>query len=99
METANSEKTKQCFTIRIEFDNTPEAIELAKWIWQSMSSNQTVNGIRVSAMRNGDGFKAESIKDNIIGLYERYDDDLDDDDLTKIDELTQELEKTWERYI
>jgi hypothetical protein len=50
-------------------------------------------------MRNGDGFKAESIKDNIIGLYERYDDDLDDDDLTKIDELTQELEKTWERYI
>jgi phosphoglucomutase len=89
---------KQQFTIRIEI----EKIEDAEAIWRSLKTGKIINGIRVTAVTNGDLFKRLNLTEEQLDIYmESYclSVGLDSEDQEKFDELQNAIDKTGDREL
>lgn len=84
------------FTIRFE----TESIEVADAIFESIKTGKVINGIKVTAITNGDLFKRhECVEKQLDLVLENMAYELVDEEAAEYDELETQRQKTWERDI
>lgn len=84
------------FTIRFE----TESVEEANAIFESCKTGTVINGIKVTAISDGDMFKRLEAVEHQLDIYmEHTTYDLSEEDQETFDELESTINKSWERDI
>lgn len=85
----------QQFTIRF----TVTDMTKCSWLWDSLMKDTEVNGIKASAISNGDLFETERCLEEIIEIHEQNAPFLDTEDEEKIEAIRDRITKAQERHV
>jgi hypothetical protein len=85
------------FTIRFE----TESVKDANAIFESLKTGTVINGIKVTAISDGDLFVRQDATENQLNIYEAYiaADMLNKGDEESFNELQTKIDQSWERDI
>ena len=84
------------FTIRFLTEST----DAAKDIFESFLTGKVLNGIKVTAITDGDLFKRLDATEQQLDIYNEYfGDELGYEEQERFDELEKVIDQTWDRNL